>query len=166
MAVSASFVVGLIIAAQGGLIFMIRLYHIWWMRERWNNMPSTVSWGFCTLLVGLAVFCVGLFTSNCDDDCERGPGLTPAGAMWTGAYIAIAGACIAFCPCSCWKKQGKPTGRDVPWERQSPEDMGPDRMANAAAGIDIALLAVGLAILTTGRSFGTCPISCAVPIVV
>jgi hypothetical protein len=160
MAESAAFVVGLIIAIAGGVILMFRLYHMWWMGERWNNMPSTVSWGFCTLLVGLAVFCVGLFTPNCDGDCERGPGLHPSQALWTGAYIFIAGACIAFCP--CWqKKQG--TG-DVKEDEEIAKWQG--MLAPPTAGIDIALMGIGLAVLTTGRTLGVCPVSCAVPVVV
>ena len=159
MAESAAFVVGLIIAIPGGIILMLRLYHMWWMRERWNNMPSTVSWGFCTLLVGLAVFCVGLFTPNCDGDCERGAGSTPAGTMWVGGYIALAGACIAFCP--CWRKPRR--SGDVRADERI-ERM--EQMASPTAGIDIALLAIGLAVLTTGRTFGACPVSCAVPVVV
>ncbi len=153
MAESAAFVVGLIIAIMGAVVLMFRLYHMWWMGEKWNNMPTTVSWGFCTLLVGLAVSCVGLFTPNCDGDCERGPGLQPSQALLTGAYIFIAGACIAFCP--CWQK------------KQGTGDVNEDeRMASPTAGIDIALLAIGLAVLTTGRTLGVCPVSCAVPVVV
>jgi hypothetical protein len=158
-------ITGIAVSSLGGLVLFWRILHIFRLGEFWNNIPNMFHWGYAIIFTGMAVIfaaVVSTFTT-CPDDCSKVKSTNSPDALGVvGGFVIVGGLVVRYCLC-----REPVLDDDEPlysWGDPAHNEHGFDHRPKQA-GVDIALILAGLAIILVDNAVGVCPASCAQAVV-
>ena len=159
-------IVGVTLLLLGAILLVWRFYHMWFLGEFWNNMPTLITWGFTSLMVGAALYLVLVIfiSEECPDKCNK-TGIDYVGGIVLGASICMAIGAVSMCRkrCHCDADESENPPR---WNwGDDKKGIAPMDERPSASGIDVLFFTMGIAIIVSNLRLGTCPVSCGVAVV-
>jgi hypothetical protein len=168
MAVLSGLVItGIAVCSLGGLFLFWRILHIFRLGEFWNNIPNIFHWGYAIMFTGVVVIFTAIISTftTCPDSCSKVKSTSdPATLGWMGGFVILGGWLIKYCCCNAPPAEDGDTPL-YSWGDPAHNDHGYDHRPRQA-GVDIALILAGLAIIVVDNAVGVCPASCAEAVVV
>jgi hypothetical protein len=165
-ALSGLVITGIAVSSLGGFLLLWRIVHIFRLKEFWNNIPNMFHWGYAIMFTGVVVVLTAIISTftTCPDDCSKVKRSNdPATLGIVGAIVFFSGLAVRYCLCKDpVLEDGEPL---YSWGDPAHDDHGYDKRPKQA-GVDIALILSGLAIILVDNAVGVCPASCAQAVVV
>ena len=158
-------ITGIAMCSLGGIFLVLRILHIFKLGEFWNNIPNMFHWGYAIIFTGMAVIFAAIISTftTCPDDCSKVKSSNNPGTLGVVGVFVIVGGGIVRC-CLCKEPEPEEDEQLYSWGDPANNDHGFDDRPKQA-GVDIALILSGLAIILVDNAVGVCPASCAQAVV-